>query len=143
MKKFTLQNIFGGFVKAFLFIFCAVPGAFIIIGSIVIFFDTIIEKHNPISNPFLPAIWFILGSALVFIGLGKFNKPLYLLVIWSFPLMIFLPIILFEFLPNNFTSKYDGFISAIFFPFIFIVPILVKKNIDRYYQSVGFKNEKI
>ena len=143
MKSLPSQKIFNNLIRTFLFIFCAVPGSFVTIGSTVIFFDTVVTKHNSISNPFLPALWFILGSALVFIGLGKFNKPLYLLVIWSFPTMIFLPIILFEFLPNDFTLKYDGLISTILFPFIFIVPILVKKNIDRYYQSVSFENEKI
>ena len=138
-KSSPQQSISENITKAILFIVCAIPGAFISLFSSVIFLDSIDGKAYSIigrlSIGSLSLIAFIIGSFLLIAGLGKIKKPAYLLVFWSFSLLIILPVILIEILPKNFSNFLGAVLGAVFIPSIFIVPFLVKRRVDKFYEK--------
>jgi len=84
---------------------------------------------------FLSIISFVIGSFLLIAGLGKIKKPACLLVFWSFSLLLFIPVILIEVLPNNISNQVGVILNLIFIPSMFIVPFLVKHRVDKFYEK--------
>ncbi|HEX8251358.1 MAG TPA: hypothetical protein VF599_24510, partial [Pyrinomonadaceae bacterium] len=101
---------------------------------VVIFIISLTDKEHSTKNPLYAALWFILGTLLVLVGLRKTKQPLYLSVVWSFPFLI-CALLLVQGLLGGLANQFGEILDLTFFLSIFVVPFLVKKRVDRFYAE--------
>jgi hypothetical protein len=128
------KKVFKGFIYGILFIFCAIPGAFLAIGGL----GSLAINGASFEGIITMFFFYTLGVILVLIGLRKFNKSLYLLPIFSVPFAFIFSILFIRVSFYLNTSSFGLFLVLAILIGIFLTPFIIKKKIDRHYELINY-----
>lgn len=117
------DDSFSKFKKVLLFL----PGVFLLYSTSLasVFF------YKDLGFTFWMAFWFVLGSAMIWAGLGDIRNKKHFLMPASVAALSFALALAFSFLPESVQPSIFLNYSIYIFPFALIVPVLVKSLLDK------------